>query len=461
MRKNEVDLLVIGGGSGGVRAARVAAGHGARVILAEEHRLGGTCVIRGCVPKKLMVLASRFSREFEDAAGFGWRLGPASFEWERLKVAVDREVDRLEGIYAGMLDRAGVEVIRDRAVFDDPHTVRLVGSGRTICAEHVLIATGAVPSQTRDVPGWRWISDSNQVFEWKTQPRRVVVQGAGYIALEFASLLRLLGSEVTVVMRAGQVLRGFDDEVRSHLQAALIESGIRVVAQAQLTRVDRCMSSDALSVHLSDGQRLDADAVLGATGRLPNTANLGVDKAGVRLDSRGAVVVTDLCCTSSPGIYAVGDVANVIALTPVAIREGHALADRLFGRDASARRPLLTPTAVFTTPEVGVTGLSEEAAVSEFPSEVDVYVSRFRPMKARFSMRTSQTLMKLVVHRPTDRVLGAHMVGPEAAELIQLMSVAVQGGITKAEMDPTLAVHPTAAEELIMMREPARRYAAG
>ncbi|WGS55154.1 glutathione-disulfide reductase (plasmid) [Paraburkholderia sp. D15] len=458
MQDVKVDLLVIGGGSGGVRAARVAAGHGARVVLVEEHRLGGTCVIRGCVPKKLMVLASRFRTEFDDAAGFGWDMGAPRFDWRKLKSAVDQEVDRLEKLYAGLLESAGVEVLHDRAVFDDAHTVRLMSSGRTIRADHVLIATGAVPDGTHDIPGGQWIANSNQLFEWGAQPARVVVQGAGYIGLEFASVLRLLGSEVTVVMRGTRVLRGFDDEVRSHLQAALIESGIRIVEQTQLTRIDRCEQSGTLSVRLSNGTQLEADAVLGATGRVPNTANLRLDRAGVQLDRRGAVVVTDLACTTSPGIYAVGDVANVVALTPVAIREGHALADRLFGGKEPLCPPLVTPTAVFTTPEVGITGLSEEAAIAAFPDEIDVFVSRFRPMKARLSARTGQVLMKLIVHRPTDRLLGVHMVGPEAAEMIQLLSVAVQAGLRKSDVDTTLAVHPTAAEEFTMMREPVRRY---
>lgn len=458
MPDTKVDLLVIGGGSGGVRAARVAAAHGARVVLVEEHRLGGTCVIRGCVPKKLMVQASRFRMEFDDAAGFGWDVGAAHFDWGKLKSAVNHEVDRLEKVYAGLLEGAGVNVLHDCAVFDDARTVRLLESGRTIRADHILIATGAVPCGTHDIPGGQWIANSNQLFEWTTQPRRVVIQGAGYIALEFASVLRLLGSEVTVVMRGTRVLRGFDDEVRSHLQAALIESGIRIVEQTHLTRIDRCMQSGVLSVGLSNGTELEADAVLGATGRVPNTAKLCLDKAGVQLDSRGAVVVTDLARTTSPGIYAVGDVANAVALTPVAIREGQALADRLFGGKEPPRSPHVTPTAVFTTPEVGVAGLSEEAALAAFPDQIDVFVTRFRPMRSRLSTRTGQILMKLVVHRPSDRLLGAHMVGPEAAEMIQLLSIAVEAGLRKSDVDATLAVHPTAAEEFVMMREPVRRY---
>lgn len=458
MPEVKIDLLVIGGGSGGVRAARVAAGHGAKVVLVEEYRLGGTCVIRGCVPKKLMVLASRFGTEFDDAAGFGWELSKAGFDWGRLKSAVDGEVDRLERTYAGVLAGAGVEVIHDRAVFEDSCSVRLTGSGRTIQARNIIIATGAVPAESAGFPGSQWISNSNQLFEWKTQPHRIVVQGAGYIALEFASLLQLLGSEVTVVMRGKKVLRGFDEEVRSHLQSALIESGVRIVAEAQLTRVDRNTANDGLCVHLSNGTRLEVDAVLGATGRIPNTANLCLDKAGVQLDERGAIAVTDSLCTSSSGVYAIGDASNAIALTPIAIREGHALADRLFGNKERAGAWRCVPTAVFTTPEVGVTGLSEEAALVNFPDEIDVFVSRFRPMKARLSGRSGQVLMKLIVHRPTDRVIGAHMVGPDASELIQLLGVAVQVGARKTDLDATLAVHPTAAEEFVTMRDPVRRY---
>ncbi|RZT39212.1 glutathione-disulfide reductase [Cupriavidus agavae] len=454
------DLLVIGGGSGGVRAARVAAGHGARVMLVEEHRLGGTCVIRGCVPKKLMVYASRFAAEMQDAAGFGWEIGATRFDWGVLGAAVNREVNRLEALYGGMLERAGVEVVRDRAVFAGPHTVELARSGATIQADHILVATGAVPAGPQDIPGGQWIENSNQFFGWTTQPRRVVIQGAGYIALEFASILRLLGSEVTLVMRGAQVLRGFDGEVRAHLQAALIESGIHIVAEAELARLDRCAATGILSVHLSNGMVLTADAVLGATGRRPNTADLRLGNAGVQADARGAVVVSDQACTTAPGIYAVGDVANAAALTPIAIQDGQALADRLFGSGLLPNRSRFTPTAVFTTPEVGTVGHSEEAALAEFPRDIDVFVSRFHPMKARLSGRSGQILMKLVVHRPTDRVIGAHMVGPEAGELIQLIAAAMQAGTRKADLDATLAVHPTVAEEFVMMRQAVRRYPA-
>lgn len=458
MPEMKIDLLVIGGGSGGVRAARVAASHGARVVLVEEHRLGGTCVIRGCVPKKLMVLASRFRAEFEDASGYGWKLDGHAFDWGRLKHAIDQEVHRLEKVYESTLTRAGVEIIQDRAVFEGPRTVRLVGSGRQLQAQHILVATGAVPAEPDDYPGSRWVSNSNQLFEWDTQPRRVLVQGAGYIALEFACILQRLGSEVTVVMRGAKILRGFDEDVRSHLQSALIESGVRIVPEARLASVERREKEGALSARLSNGMQFEIDAVLGATGRRPNTAFLGLDKAGVQLDERGAVVVTGHSCTNVDGIYAIGDVSNAVALTPIAIREGHAFADRVFGGKEALRPFVCVPTAVFTTPEAGTVGLSEEAALIGAPDEIDIYISRFRPMKATLSGRDEKMLMKLVVHRPTGRLLGAHMVGPDAAEMIQLVAVAMQAGARKADLDATLAVHPSAAEEYVTMREPARQH---
>ncbi|MBI3367695.1 MAG: glutathione-disulfide reductase [Burkholderiales bacterium] len=455
-----VDLFVIGGGSGGVRAARIAAGHGASVALAEEYRVGGTCVIRGCVPKKLMVLASRFGQGFDDAAGFGWQLGERRFDWAALLHNVQNEVSRLEQAYTANLQRAGVTLHAERAVLADAHTVKLMTSGELIQARHVLIATGGAPDMGPAIPGAELAATSNDFFLWPTQPRRVLVQGAGYIALELACVLRRLGSEVTVVLRADRILRGFDDELREHLQAALADGGIVFESGSELTAIAH-QADGRLRVQLNSGRAIEADAVLRATGRRPATAGLGLEQAGVALDDNGAVVVNAFSTSISvPHIHAVGDVTDRVALTPAAIREGHALADTLFGGKPTPVHHAWVPTAVFTTPELGVIGLTEHEATQAHPA-VDIYVTRFRPMQAVLAGRAGQTLMKLVVDAQTDRVLGAHLAGPESGEMIQLLGVALQMGARKADLDATLAVHPTAAEELVTLRTPTRRHGAG
>ena len=457
----EVDLFVIGGGSGGVRAARVAAQHGARVALAEEYRVGGTCVIRGCVPKKLMVLSSRFAQAFADGAAFGWHAAAAPrFTWSDLMGRVHAEVTRLEAIYSANLAKAGVSLHAERAVLDDAQTVRLLASGERFRAGRILIASGATPQMAPDIPGAELASSSNDLFDWPEQPRRVLVQGAGYVALEFACLLRRLGSEVTVVLRGDGVLRGFDDDVREHLQAQLAGQGIRFVTGAVVAAIEA--RRDGLTVTLDDGQVLDANAVLRALGRQPNTAGLGLQAAGVTLDAGGAVVVDLNGQSSLPHIHAVGDVTDRVQLTPAAIREGQAYADAAFGgRDSTRLSHLgaqaLVPCAVFTTPEVGSVGLTEFEALARH-ADIDIYSTTFRAMKAAFAGSQERTLMKLVVQRSTDRVLGCHIVGAEAAEMIQLVGVALTLGATKASLDATLAVHPTAAEELVTMRVPTRRH---
>ena len=459
----EVDLFVIGGGSGGVRAARVAAEHGARVALAEEYRVGGTCVIRGCVPKKLMVLASRFGQAFGDGAAFGWHAAAAPrFAWPDLMGRVHAEVARIESVYTANLLAAGVSLHAERALLDDAHTVRLAGSGERFHARRILIATGATPQALPDIAGSELASNSNDLFDWPEQPRRVLVQGAGYIALEFACLLRRLGSDVTVVLRADRVLRGFDDEVREHLQAQLEALGIRFVTGAAVAAI--AARRDSLTVTLDDGQVLDANAVLRALGRVPHTAGLGLQAAGVALDAGGAVVVDINGQSSLPHVHAVGDVTDRVQLTPAAIREGQAYADAVFGARDSTRlshlgAQAIVPAAVFTTPEVGTVGLTEaQALAAHAGSDIDIYSTRFRAMKAAFAGSDERTLMKLVVQRSTDRVLGCHIVGAEAAEMIQLIGVALTLGATKASLDATLAVHPTAAEELVTMRMPVRRH---
>jgi glutathione reductase (NADPH) len=448
------DLVVMGGGSGGVRAARIAASHGARVALVEEYRMGGTCVIRGCVPKKLMVYASRFAQEFEEAKGFGWTVGETSFDWSTLKARRDTEVARLESLYRTNLQNAGVSIFDSRAVLQDPHTLRLT-DGRSVRGNTLLIATGARPDDGPDFPGAELAIDSNGFFELEQLPRRVVVQGAGYIALELACVLHLLGAEVTLVVRGEQILRGFDDELRAHLCDELAATGLQFRFGRQITAIAR--KGEALQVTLDNGQALEADCVLRAVGRRPNTAGLGLEAAGVRLDAKGAVTVDDASRTSVAHIYAVGDVTNRVNLTPMAIREGHAFADTVFGKIPRTVDHQLIPSAVFTTPEAGVVGLTEAQALQSHP-QLDVYRTTFRPMKATLSGHASRIFMKLLVDRVTDRVLGFHMVGPDSGEMAQLVGITLQLAATKAAFDATLAVHPTAAEELVTLRTPAVRH---
>ncbi len=451
-----VDLFVIGGGSGGVRAARIAASYGARVALAEEYRMGGTCVIRGCVPKKLMVMASRFGNEFEAAEGFGWEANLARFSWPTLMGRVHKEVTRLEGIYTSNLSRVGVELHAQRACILDRHTVQLQATvqgmpAQTIRAETILIASGATPTMPDDMPGAELASSSNDFFLWPELPQRVVVQGAGYIALELACLLKRLGSEVTLVMRSDLVLRGFDQQVREFIQQQLITDGLTIKANTTIAAITS--SPGRLQVSLSDGTQLGADRVLRAIGRHPNTSGLGLETLGINLNSVGAIPVDDFSATAVDNVYAVGDVTNRVNLTPAAIREGHAFADSVFGQRPRAVKLDVVPTAVFTTPEIGTVGLTEELARKSY-AHIDIYATRFRPMKIAMAGQSIQCFMKIIVDKETDRVLGVHIIGPEAAELIQLVGIAVQMKATKADFDATLAVHPTISEELVTMRVP-------
>ncbi len=457
---NTFDLVVIGGGSGGVRAARIAANHGARVALVEAYRLGGTCVIRGCVPKKLMVYASRFAQEFEEAAGYGWAVGPARFDWATLKTRRDAEVTRLEGLYRGNLERAGVVLFEGHAQLLDSHTVQVSGApgkpALQLAARRVLLATGAQPSPGPAIEGHDLAIDSNGFFDLPALPRRVVVQGAGYIALELACVLQRLGAEVSVVVRGPHILRGFDHELRNHLAAEIAASGVQFIHHHHVSAIHRA-SSGALQVQLNGGQQLETDCVLRALGRTPNTHGLGLQAAGVERDGNGAIKVDAHSQTSVPHIHAVGDVTNRVNLTPMAIREGHAYADAVFGHKPTAVDHTLVPTAVFTTPEAGTVGLTEEQALQQHP-RLDVYRALFRPMKATLSGHSGKMLLKLLVDRDTDRVLGFHGVGPDTGEMAQLMGVVLRLGATKTAMDATLAVHPTAAEELVTMRTPAVQH---
>ena len=448
----DVDLFVIGGGSGGVRAARIAAGHGARVMLAEEYRMGGTCVIRGCVPKKLMVYASRFPDEFEDAAGFGWSVGESRFDWSVLKANRDAEIGRLEGIYRSMLSGSKVDVVDERAVIEDANTVRLVRSGRRVTAEHILIAVGAAPSLEPVIPGGDLAITSNDVFELETQPDRILVVGGGYIAVEFAGIFAGLGTATTQLHRGDKLLRGFDEDLRDALGRATVERGIDLVLGQTLQSIER--RGGGLAATLSSGEVREVDQVLVSTGRRPNVAGLGLDSVGIAPGENGAIPVDAYSQTSVPSIWAVGDVTDRANLTPVAIREGHAFADTVFGGKRHGVDHHLIPTAVFSTPEIGTVGLSEELARERHGRDIVIFKATFRPMKATMSGREERTLMKIVVQGSTDRVLGVHMMGHDAGEIIQMAGIALTMGATKADFDRTIAVHPTASEELVTMRTP-------
>jgi glutathione reductase (NADPH) len=451
----DTDLFVIGGGSGGVRAARIAAGHGARVMIAEEYRFGGTCVIRGCVPKKLMVHASHVHDEIRDAAGFGWTIPEARFDWRVLTRNIDTELARLENIYASNVEKSGAKTVKARAVFEDPHTLRL-STGETIRAQHVLIATGGAPNHGTMIPGIEHVISSNEVFHLKQLPKRILIQGGGYIALEFACVFAGLGSDVTVVYRGDNVLRGFDEDVRAHVRTEMERAGITILTGCTVARVEK--PGEEVISHLSSGSSVASDQVLFAIGRHPNVANLGLEKAGVAINpDNGGIAVNEFCQTNVPHIYAIGDVTHRINLTPVAIREGHAFADTVFGKRPVQVDYTNIPTAVFSQPEVGTVGLTESQARSLYP-RVDIYKTDFRPLKATVSGSQVRTLMKLVVDGATDRVLGCHIVGPEAGELVQVLAIAVKMKATKADFDATMALHPTAAEELVTMRTPTARY---
>ena len=449
------DFVVLGGGSGGVRAARIAAGHGAKVAVVEEFRLGGTCVIRGCVPKKLYVYASRFADDFRDAAGFGWSVGETRFHWPTLVAAKEKEITRLSAAYRAGLDKAGVAIFETRGTLAGTGEVALA-TGETLSARHVLVATGGHPFAGLDVPGLEHAIDSNAVFDLPAFPRRLLVVGGGYVAVEFASLFARLGAEVTLAFRADMPLRGFDDEMRGAVAAALARAGV-TLRQGTMPKAIRREGEERI-VALSDGTEARVDQVLCATGRRPNVRGLGLEALGVAMKSNGAIVVDRFSATGVEGIHAVGDVTDRVNLTPVAIREGHALADTLFGGKPTAVDHDDVPSAVFTTPELGSVGLSEEAARERF-AVVDVWTTAFRPMRATLSGGSERTHMKLVADGESGRVLGVHVLGEAAGEMAQALAIAIRMGATKADFDATMALHPTAAEELVTMRgAPTRRH---
>ena len=453
----DVDFFVIGAGSGGVRAARIAAGHGAKTLVAEESRVGGTCVLRGCVPKKLYVYASRFADDFRDAAGFGWSVREAKFDWPRLVAAKDKEITRLSEAYRENLVRSGAKLVEERATVVDPHRVRLAG-GAEVSVRHILIASGSRPTLLDGVEGLEHAITSNEIFDLPEFPRRLLVVGGGYIAVEFASLFQRLGAEVTQVMRAPNILRGFDDDMRNGMRDAMARDGVVHRFGCLPIRIER---GHDLRVTLSDGAVVEVDQALIATGRLPDTKGLGLEAAGVTLTAAHGAVKVDANLTSNvPSIHAIGDVTHRVNLTPVAVREGHMLADRLFGPGAAPIRYDTIASAVFGTPEIGTVGLTEKEALERFP-KVDVYKTDFRPLKATVSGARERAIMKLVVDGVTQQIVGAHLLAHEAAEMIQLVAVAMTMGATKADFDATVAVHPTAAEELVTMRSAATRYEDG
>jgi len=444
----DYDMFVIGGGSGGVRAGRLAAELGAKVAIAEEYRVGGTCVIRGCVPKKLLVYGSRYSSAFADARNFGWTSEGLSFDWPTLIGNVRREVDRLNGVYTRTLERAGVRIILDRAVLDDPHTVRLANGDAPISAKTILVATGGHPMIPK-LPGSEHLISSNECFQLEELPASIAIVGAGYVGMEFASIFAGFGVRVTVLHRGDQVLRNFDADLRDGLAEAMCKRGIDIRINTDIARIDK--EADGYRVHVKNGNSVRAGLVMAATGRLPNTMGLGLDKAGVDLGWNGHVVVDEFSRSSVGNIYAVGDVTDRVNLTPVAIHEATAFAETVFNDQATPVDHAMIPTAVFSDPEIGTVGLSEEAA-REMGHVVDIYKIAFRPLKYTLAGRDEKMLMKLVVDMASDKVLGCHILGPDAAEIVQMAAIALKMGATKAQFDRTMALHPSAAEELVTLR---------
>ncbi len=443
----DYDLFVIGAGSGGVRASRVSSAMGAKVAIAEEYRVGGTCVIRGCVPKKLFVYASHFAEDFEDAKNYGWTVGEATHDWKTLIQNKDAEIDRLNGIYYTILENNKVELFESRAELIDAHTVKV--GDKTFTAKYILVATGGTPVMP-DVPGIEHAISSNEAFHLEEMPKRVIVVGGGYIAVEFAGIFNGLGSEVTQLYRGEQILRGFDHHVQAMVAQEIVKKGINLQTNANPAKIEKV--GDVLKVTLEDGAVLEADAIMYATGRRPNTAGMGLEKVGVELKPNGAIAVDGYSKTSVDNIYAIGDVTDRVALTPVAIHEGMAFADTVFAGKPRAFDHGDVPSAVFSQPPVGTVGLSEADARAKY-GDVDVYKSEFRPMKQTITQGSERAMVKLIVDQKSQRVVGVHVVGADAGEIIQGFGVAVKMGATKEQFDATVGVHPTLAEELVTMRD--------
>jgi len=448
--KHDYDLFVIGAGSGGVRAARIASLAGAKVAIAEEYRIGGTCVIRGCVPKKFLVYGAEFSQMLADAPGYGWTVGNATFDWPTLRDNVQKEVARLSGIYTSNLAKAGVTAFEERAEVVDAHTVRLKKSGSEFTAEKILIATGGRPYLPEGLPGLELGITSNEAFLLDKLPDRVLIVGGGYVALEFTNIFHGLGSKVRILHRSDKLLRGFDDDLRTHMHIELERGGTQLTMKTTLTKLEK--ASGAIRATLSTGEKAEADVVLFAIGRDPNTQGLGLDRAGVKLDDAGAVIVDAFSKSCVESIYAIGDVTNRMNLTPVAIRDGHAFANTVYNNLPTPVDHRSVPCAVFGRPPIGTVGLSESDARNCVES-VDIYRTSFRPMRNMLSGNQERTLMKIVVDGKSGQLLGVHIAGEDAPEMIQLAAVAVKAGLTKQQWDSTMALHPTAAEELMLMRE--------
>ena len=445
----DYDLFVIGAGSGGVRAARMSASYGAKVAVAEEYRVGGTCVIRGCVPKKLFVYASHFAEEFEDAAGFGWQLGESRFDWPSLVRNKDGEIDRLNAIYIKNLQAAGVEIIEERAIVTGPNSVRV--GGREITARYILVAVGATPFLP-DIPGIDHAITSNEAFHIEDLPRSIVIVGGGYIAVEFAGIFNGLGVETSLVYRGGEIMRGFDDELRAHLHQEMVKKGVTIKTDSDIAAIAPS-DGGGFDLSMADGSTLTTGLVMYATGRVAKTDGLGLESAGVALAANGEIPVDAYSKTNIDSIYAVGDVTGRAQLTPVAIREGAAFAETVFNNNPMRVDHSIIPTAVFSQPPVGTVGMGE-AEAREAGHAIDIYAADFRPLKHTLSGNEERTLMKLIVDRANDKVLGLHIVGPDSGEMIQAFGIAVTMGATKAQFDATIAVHPTAAEELVTFKQP-------
>jgi glutathione reductase (NADPH) len=457
LSRYDFDLFVIGGGSGGVRASRLAAQKGARVGIAEEYGFGGTCVIRGCIPKKLFVYASHFGEDFEDCAAYGWTVPERRFDWNVLIANKNKEIARIEGLYRENVGLAGAEIFMERAEFEDAHTIRLMKSDKRITAERFLIATGGYPSRDMGgAPGAEHCITSNEAFHLEKFPRRVVVAGGGYIAIEFAHIFHGLGAEVTLVYRGPKILRGFDEDMRDVLTQSSQKRGLRILTDRSFKRVEK--NGDEVFAFTDKDEMLEADQVMLAIGRVPNTKGLGLEKIGVELGNRGQIKVDAFSRSNLPHVWAVGDVTDRIALTPVAIHEAMAFVKTVFDNDPTPADHSNVPTAVFSQPEIGSVGLTESKALAE-GFAIDVYKSQFRPLKNTISGRDERALFKLVVDTKTDRVLGCHLFGPEAAEIIQMVALALKLGATKAQFDSTIALHPSLAEELVTMR--AKAYSKG
>ena len=455
----DYDLFVIGGGSGGVRAGRLAGAMGKKVGLAEEYRMGGTCVIRGCVPKKLFVYASQFPEHFEDAVGYGWDVGKSSFDWKKLIEAKDKEISRLEGLYRKGLENSKVEIFASRAELIDAHTIELKADGRRVTADQILIATGGHPSVHDALPGNEYCISSNEAFHLEELPKSIVIAGGGYIAVEFANIFHGLGVETTMVYRGKEILSRFDPDVRHLLHETMEAKGIRIICGAVFENVEK-QSDGSLDVSLTNGETLNVGQAMMAIGRKPNTQGLGLDKAGVKTDALGAIEVDDYSRTSVSNIWAVGDVINRVQLTPVAIHEAMCFLETAFKNNPTKPDHELIATAVFSQPEIGTVGLPEDEAAKKYP-ELEIYRALFRPMKNTLSGRNEKMLMKLVVDAKSRRVIGAHIMGPDAGEMAQLLGISLKAGATKDDFDRTMAVHPTAAEELVTMYKPTYRVVNG